>query len=111
VSLVWANLSAPTGFAVDAPDHILYETFAGSEIAALNTATTTQIAVHAGNATNVAVSGGKVSWQDGVNIFEANPDLTGVSLIWTNLDAPAGFAVDAPDHILYETCAGSEIAA
>jgi hypothetical protein len=93
------------------PLTILYETFAGSEIVAFNVATATQIGSHAGEATNVAASGGKVFWQDGINIFQANPDLTGVSLLWTNLDPPSGFAVDAPDQILYETFAGAEIAA
>src|ERR1700760_4985929 len=50
-----------------------YESFVRSEIAAMSlTVPGTQLGIHLGNATNIALGGGKVYFQDGVDIYSAN---------------------------------------
>jgi hypothetical protein len=89
-----------------------YESFAGIELAAISIANPySAIGIHYGNATNIAVGGGKVYFQDGVNIFSTNPDLTSVSLFHSNGLAPTDIAVDAKEGVLYESFAGIELAA
>ncbi len=111
-SIVHTNGVAPAGLGLDVQDGILYETFAGIEIVALSAANPNSgIALHSGNATNVVAGGGRVYWEDGLNIWAANPDLTGASIVHTNGVAPTGLGLDVQDGILYETFAGIEIVA
>lgn len=110
--LFHTNGISPTGIAYDPSSNLLYESFAGIEIAALSGANpSVAVGIHPGNATNVAAGGGKVFWQDGVNIYTANSNLSGVSLFHSNGIAPTDIAYDASTNILYETFAGIEIAA
>jgi hypothetical protein len=89
-----------------------YESFAGIELAAGSLASPSGgVGLYNGNATNIAVAGGKVHFQDGVNIYSANPDLSGVTLFNTNGVAPTDLAVDAVNGIYYESFAGIELAA
>jgi hypothetical protein len=112
VTLFRHNGAAPTDIAVDAAAGVFYESFAGSELAALSLANPgTQLAVYLGNATKLAVGGGKVYFQDGVNIDSANPNLSGVKLFRVNGAAPSDIAVDADVGVFYESFAGSELAA
>jgi hypothetical protein len=112
VTLFRHNGAAPTDIAVDASAGVFYESFEGSELAALSLADPkTQIAVYLGNATNITVGGGKVYFQDGVNIDSANPNLSGVTLYRRNGAAPTDIAVDAGVGVFYESFEGSELAA
>jgi hypothetical protein len=112
VTLFRHNGDAPTDIAVDAAAGVFYESFAGSELAALSLADPkTQIAFYAGNATNITVGGGKVYFQDGVNIDSANSNLSGIKLYRHNGDAPTDIAVDPSVGVFYESFAGSELAA
>ena len=87
ITVVLSSLLAPGG--ASAATNILYETFADSEIVGISTANPgIGVGVHIGNATNVVAGGGKVYWEDGLNIWSANPDLTGASIIHTNGLAP-----------------------
>ena len=71
-----------------------YESFAGIELAAGSLANPSGgVGIYSGNATNIAVAGDKVYFQDGVNIYSANPDLSGVTLFHTNGVAPTDLAV------------------
>jgi hypothetical protein len=47
-----------------------------------------------GNATNVAAGGGYVYWQDGVNIWRANSDLSGAAIWHVNGLSPTDFTID-----------------
>jgi PEP-CTERM motif len=110
VTLFHHNGIAPTDFVVDPAHDAYYETFAGDEIGGGRLSSDMQgIGSLERNATNVAVGGGFVYWQDGVNIFRANPDLTGVTLFHHNGIAPTDFAIDADHDAYYETFEGIEI--
>jgi hypothetical protein len=112
VTLFRHNAAAPTDIAVDPTAGVFYESFAGSELAALSLADpTTQLGVYLGNATNITVGGGKVYFQDGVNIDSANPNLSGLALYRHNGAAPTDIAVDASVGEFYESFEGSELAA
>ncbi len=112
VTLFHVNGVAPTDIAIDAADGIYYESFAGIELAAASIANpSSEIGFHSGNATNIAFGGGKVYFQDGVNIYSANPNLTNVTLFHVNGVAPTDIAIDAVDGIYYESFAGIELAA
>lgn len=90
---------------------VFYETFAGNQIAALSLATPSLgIRLRPGNATNVAVGGDLVYFQDGTRIFKGNADLTGVLQIHNNGVAPTDIAVNVAGNALYESF-GSQIAA
>ena len=91
---------------------VYYESIAGSELVAASLANPVHgIGVRAGNVTNIALAGGKVYFQDGVNIYAANPDLSGISLFHTNGVSITDLAVDAVNGIYYESIAGSELVA
>ena len=47
-----------------------------------------------GDVQNVAAGGGKIYFQEGVDIFSANPDLTDITLFHTNGAAATSIAVD-----------------
>ena len=94
VTLFHVNSIAPTDLAVDAVNGIYYESFAGRELAAPSLANPSSgVGIYYGNATNIAVAGGNVYFQDGVNIYSANTDLSGVTLFHTNGIAPTDLDV------------------
>ena len=91
---------------------VYYESIAGSELVAASLANPVHgIGTRAGNVTNIAVAGDRVYFQDGVNIYAANPDLSGISLFHTNGVSITDLAVDAVNGIYYESIAGSELVA
>jgi hypothetical protein len=111
-TLFHSNGVAPTDFAVDTKHDIYYESFAGVELAAIRLdAPTSAVNFLNVNASNISLGGDYVYWQDGVNIYRANPDLTGVTLFHSNGVAPTDFAIDPAHDIYYESFAGIELAA
>ncbi|ARN80223.1 hypothetical protein [Methylocystis bryophila] len=109
-SIIHVNGAAPTGLALDATTGILYESFGGDGVTGFFTANPGQAVGTIGvNATNVVAGGGKVYWEDGANIWAANSNLTGASIIHVNGAAPAGLGLDATTGILYESFGGSGI--
>ncbi len=107
IKTIWTNLDAPTDFALDSAGDTLYETF-DSTLYALNLKNDSELASYNGTATNLTAVNGHIYWQDGVNIEEANPDLTDVKTIWANLGTPTDFTLDSTGDTLYETF-GSEL--
>lgn len=88
-----------------------YETFAGREIAAIDLANpSTGLGVRSGNATNVAVGGDFVYFQDGTRIFKADATLSSVVLFHTNGVAPTDLAINVAGNAYYESF-GTQIAA
>jgi hypothetical protein len=104
---------APSGFAVDAADGILYESFGQGGIDAISIANP-HFAFGGLNidATNVVYAGGNVYFQSGNTIYESSNTLHGLTVIdpLPSL-APTGFAVDAADGILYEAFGQGGVAA
>jgi hypothetical protein len=112
VSLVWGFSASPTDFALDPSGKTLYASFGrdGTELdivdltsAALQRVNMRDISNLSDweNMTNLAVLGGKVYFQDDGAIFEADPDLTDVSLVWGFSDSPTDFALDPSGKTLY----------
>jgi hypothetical protein len=95
---IWhVNGLSPTDFTIDVAAGAYYETFGGLEIAAGKLDNPSygygQGSV-SGNATNVAAGGGYVYWQDGVNIWRANSDLSGAAIWHVNGLSPTDFTID-----------------
>jgi len=93
ITLFHTNGVAPTSIAVDAADNVLLEAFGTGGLSAL-TLGGAGLAGITGDVQNVAAGGGKVYFQEGVDIFSANPDLTDITLLHTNGVAPTSIAVD-----------------
>ena len=73
---------------------VYYESIAGSELIAISLSDPVQgVGFRSGDVTNIALAGGKVYFQEGVNIYVANPDLSGVTLFHTNGVAPTDLDV------------------
>ncbi len=72
-------------FASPAHAGTLYQSFGAFGLSGVSLANSTvSTGSYSGNATNLAVGGGKVYWQDGTSILDANTNLTGVMLFHTN---------------------------
>lgn len=112
-TFIHANGVAPTDIAVDASRGLFYESFAGLEVAVVNTSFTHEYNAISGDFSNIAIGANKVYLQSGLNIYDANPDLTGLTLLHTNGLAPADIAVDSAGGYFYESFGGpfGEIAA
>ncbi len=110
-TLVFNNSVAPSGLALDAADDILYESFAGGAVAAVNAKTGAGIGNLSIPATNMVFGDGTVYIQDGTAIYASSPTLVGLTLVLNNRVAPSGLALDAADGILYESFAGGAVAA
>ncbi len=99
MTLLHNNNVAPSDFAVDTADGVLYESFAGVGIFGVSLANPSRGAggSQVGNVTNLAIGDGKLYWQDGTNIFDANAaDLSDVTLFDTDSSAPTDIAIDSP---------------
>ena len=105
-SLLHTNGVAPTDIAVDASRGLFYESFAGEEVAVVNTAFTQEYNSILGDFSNIAIGTNKVYLQSGLNIYDANPDLSDLTLLHTNGLAPADIALDNADGYLYESFSG-----
>jgi hypothetical protein len=91
---------------------VLYETFDGRQIAALNLSNPSAgLAFRFSSASNVAVGGDFVYFQDDTRIFKANATLSGVTQIHNNGVAPTDIAVNVAAGVLYESFDGRLIAA
>ena len=111
-TLFHTNAVAPTDLAVDTRHGIYYESFAGVELAAISLSSpTSSIGVHLGNATNISAAGDYVYWQDGSDIYRANPDLSGAVLFHSNGGVPTDIAFDAAHDVYYESFAGAALGA
>lgn len=83
---------------------VLYETFGGTLIAALNLPNPSSgIRLRPGNATNVAVGGDLVYFQDDTRIFKADSTLASVTQLHNNGAAPTDIAVNVVGNVLYES--------
>lgn len=101
----------PTNFAVDAAHNVYYESFSAIEIVAVSMTDGHVLGELGGHPTNISVGGDFVYWQDGLNIWRANTDLSGAAVFHTNNFFPTDFAVDAAHDAYYESFAGIEIGA
>ena len=112
LNLVDLTPGTPAGFAVDAADGILYETYGTNGLAAVSLANPRQgVADLNDTATNITFAGGHVYFQDGSTIYETSANLSGITPILTTPTAPTDFAVDPTDGILYETFGAGGVAA
>jgi hypothetical protein len=62
--------------------------------------------IHSGSGGNVQLVGGQVYFEGGVTIYRANANLTGVTPIFTSVNAPNDFAFDPSTGYLYEAYLG-----
>lgn len=109
-TLFHTNGAAPTDLAINVAGNAYYESF-GTEIVAIDLTNPSQLrGIRMGSITNISVSGGKVYYQDGINLYVGNADLSVVSLFHTNGVAPTDFAVDAENNVYYESF-GTQIVA
>ena len=88
-----------------------YETFAGSEIVAIDLANPSLLlGIKTGNISNVAVGGDTVYYQDGRQIFAGNANLSSTSLFHTNGAVATDLAINVAGNAYYESF-GTEIVA
>ncbi len=93
----------PTDFAIDPAAGMFYVSFS-SGLLALDAATRTlNYGSVSGNVTNVLTSGGSVYWQDGRNIYRAQPNLFSAQLWYSAPEGftPTDFAIDPAAGMLY----------
>ncbi len=92
--------TAPTDFAIDPSDSILYETFGAGGVSAISLANTSQGFGNLNDlATNIVVGNGAVYFEDGQTIFETNKDLVGLTTFVTTGAAASGIALLPPQTI------------
>jgi hypothetical protein len=104
VGFATAATAAPFGGAY-------YETFAGSEIVAIDLANPSLLlGIKTGNISNVAVGGDTVYYQDGRRIFAGNANLSSTSLFHTNGAVATDLAINVAGNAYYESF-GTEIVA
>jgi MYXO-CTERM domain-containing protein len=104
VGFATAATAAPFGGAY-------YETFAGSEIVAIDLANPSLLlGIKTGNISNVAVGGDTVYYQDGRQIFAGNANLSSTSLFHTNGAVATDLAINVAGNAYYESF-GTEIVA
>ena len=98
VGFATAAMAAPVGGAY-------YETFAGSEIVAIDLANPSLLlGIKTGNISNVAVGGDTVYYQDGRQIFAGNANLSSTSLFHTNGAVATDLAINVAANAYSEIC-------
>ena len=101
-----------TALAVNAPAGILYEAFAGGDIAAIDLANPSYAFGFLGqNATSMVVGDGTVYFAEGNTVYSTSSDLHGLNVFATNGSDITALAINESAGILYQAFASGDIAA